>query len=95
MSALQTIVTPEVCHKWSEIAIQLDFSLPRRKTIKDKCREDPEKCCTEMFDYWLSTDDGVKPKTWKTLLYVLRNMKLTAALENIEKGLQQLSTTHL
>jgi len=93
MRTLQLIVTPQVCHKWSDIAIQLELSHPRRTTIKDKCHEDPEKCCKEMFDHWLNTNDGVKPKTWGLVLKVLRDIKLTPTASNIEKGLKQLLTT--
>jgi len=90
MLSLQAIVIPEVGHEWSGIAIRLDFTYSRRTIISDKCNKDPEKCCKEMFDHWLNTDDGVKPKTWGTLLKVLRDIKLTAAAENIEKGLPEI-----
>jgi len=85
MLSLQAIVIPEVGHKWSSIAIRLDFTYSRRTMISEKCVNDPEKCCKEMFDHWLNTDDGIQPKTWGTLLKVLRDVKLTAAAENIEK----------
>ena len=90
MLSIQAIVIPEVGHKWSDIAIRLDFTYSRRTIISDKCNNDPEKCCKEMFDRWLNTDDGVKPKTWGTLLEVLRDIKLTGAAENIEKGLTKI-----
>jgi len=88
MPTLQRIVTPKVCHKWSDIAIQLEFSRAKRKSISDKYL-DPEECCKEMFDIWLDTDDGLKPKTWRTLLKVLTDIKLSEAAKNIEDELTE------
>ena len=90
MSTLQRIVTPKVCHMWSDISIQLEFSYPTWKSISDKCHRDPGECCKEMFDLWLNTDDGLKPKTWRTLLKVLTDIKLSETATNIEKELTEL-----
>ena len=32
------------------------------KIIEENCRDDPVKCCTELFRQWLSSDYGVDQK---------------------------------
>ena len=59
--------------------------------IKLNYQRDSTGCCRELFKDWLSTDNGVTPKTWSKLLSQLRKVKeLTAALDTIEKELEQL-----
>ena len=36
--------------------------------IKLKNNDNPKKCCKDIFKDWLSTDHGVGPKTWSTLI---------------------------
>ena len=44
--------------------------------------------CCELLCEWLSTDHGIKPKTWTTLLTALKQIKkLTSASNEIEKDL--------
>ena len=38
------------------------------------------KCCVELLENWLSTDKGVSPKSWSTLIEVLRQIKSLASM---------------
>ena len=49
--------------------------------IKDNHPQDAEKCCTEMFDYWLSVDTGA---SWNKLIATLKNIDEIALAEKIE-----------
>ena len=47
-----------------------------------------KKCYQQLLKDWLSTDRGVSPKTWDTLLKQLEEVpELTTSVENIKKQL--------
>ena len=49
------------------------------------------KCCKELFKNWLATDNGVKPKIWRTLLDKLKEIEeLYGVTEDIIKILIQM-----
>jgi len=92
MSILTKTVVPKVAHLWIKVAWQLELDDARVNIIKRKCQGDPEDCCEEMFDYWLYSSDGIKPKQWDKLLEALKEIsKLTASTEQIETELMELS----
>ena len=62
------------------VADYLEFTLPLIKIIEENCRHDPVKCCTELFRHWLSSDYGVGPKTWSTLIVALKEIKQLATV---------------
>ena len=91
MHHLNKIVIPEVAAEWKDIAYALDYNISTVKQIQSKCKEDPEKSCKELFEDWLSTDNGIKPKTWQTLMDKLKEVdKLHSATEKITKKLNQM-----
>ena len=47
-------------NEWEYIAEVLRYDLATIKSIKDKEREDPKKCCQEFFKDWLMTNNGAK-----------------------------------
>jgi len=48
----------------------------------------PRECCTALLKDWISTDNGVKPKTWRKLIEVLSEMdEMESVVEEIIKGL--------
>ena len=72
------------------MAYFLEFEVPRVEIIRKQYPNDPEESCTEVFVHWLSSDEGIGPKTWGVLLKALKNIKkLTAVTEQIEKELTQ------
>ena len=90
MSKLLGIVFPKVAAHWDMIAYNLDFKIETVKIIKEKCFNNPEKCCKEVFICWLTSKEGISPKTWGVLLDALNEITdLTAATEQIKKELIQ------
>ena len=65
---MNLIVVPRVCVWWEDVAFALYYKIPTVDTIKQKHHDDPKKCCRALFIDWLSTNNGVSPKTWSTLL---------------------------
>ena len=89
MKHLHQLVIPKVASEWKTVADYLEFKLSLIKIIEEQCRNDPVKCCTELFRQWLSSDDGVGPKTWSTLIIILKEIRLlSAATQEIEENLK-------
>ena len=83
MKDLLTIVVPRIASEWNDVAHHLNFDISEIKIIREKCREDPEKCCRELFERWLQVESD--RKTWKTLLIAFKHIQeLTAVTEEIE-----------
>ena len=90
MSKLLTIVVPKVAAYWEILAYCLELEISRVKIIKEKCTSNPENCCKEVFIHWLTSKEGINPKTWGTLLKTLKEIEdLKAVTEAIEKELNQ------
>ena len=88
MKNLVTIVVPRIAAEWNTVAYYMDFEIAEIKTIREKCREDPEKCCTELLERWLQMGSD---RSWATLLTVFKQVRnLTAVTEKIENDLQNL-----
>ena len=89
MKHLHQLVIPNVAAQWKMVADYLEFKLPIIKVIEEQCRNDPVKCCTELFRQWLSTDYGVGPRTWSKLIKTLKEIKqLSMVTKEIEQKLQ-------
>ena len=89
MKQLLTSVVPRIAAKWDKVAHFMEFSIPSIEIIQRQCRDDPEECCYQLLKKWISTDQGVTPKNWATLLSVLKQIKALANVCNeIEKDLK-------
>ena len=89
MKRLTNVVLPKIAADWKIVAINLEFESSTIRIIQQRGRDDPEKCCLEMLTEWVTTDHGVGPKTWDTLLHALKeSKKLTNACNEIEKELK-------
>ena len=89
MYDLVTIVIPKIKAGWTDVAYALRFKISSVDAIKEKHSNDPKKCCRDVFVAWLSTEQGVSPKTWSTLLHKLKGIELTLAAEEIIEELYQ------
>ena len=88
MKQLVISVVPRIATEWNSVAHCLEFTIPSIKIIRKKCRDDPEECCRTLLEEWISTDQGVTPKNWTTLLSVLKQIEgLTRACDKIKKEL--------
>lgn len=81
----------KVSSEWEEVAYALGYKISNVKFIRNKHKEDPKKCCREVFEDWLTTSNGVKPKTWHTLLVRLKEIEsLGSVTEEITEKLMQM-----
>ena len=88
MILLLKIVIPKIKVDWEDVAYTLHYRIMMVKMIKEKHRGDPKKCCKELFEDWLTTSNGVHPKTWRTLLDRLNELvDLTLATQVIKQEL--------
>ena len=88
MRLLHEIVIPRIAPKWNVVADYLDYEVEYKQVIKERCQHDPERCCVELLEDWLSSDRGVSPKSWSKLIEALRAIRsLTAATEMIVQDL--------
>ena len=90
MSDLLKIVLPKTAAHWDTLAYFLNFEVPTVQIITKQYPNDLEGSCKEVFILWLTSDEGISPKTWGVLLKSLKEIKkLTAVTEQIEKELKQ------
>ena len=95
MHDLNKIVTPKVSSEREYMAYELRYEVPKVRSIRSNHNGDPKKCCQELFEDWLTTGNGAKPKTWKTLLGKLVEVEeLVSAAEKIKEELIQMDLQH-
>ena len=90
MHDLNMIVVPKVSAEWEDVAFALRYEISVVRQISGKHKEDPKKCCKELFKDWLETSNGVEPKIWQTLLDKLKEIEElhSIAKDIIEKLIQ-------
>ena len=88
MKLLHEIVVPRIAADWSMVADYLEYELEYKRLIREKGHDDPQKCCVELFENWLTSNRGISPKSWSKLIEVLREItSLKATTEKIVKDL--------
>ena len=87
---LKMIVVPRTAAHWITLATFLDFEVARVELIKRQCCGSPRDSCIKVFNHWLTSDEGISPKTWGVLLEILKEIEnLTSVTEKIEEELIQ------
>ena len=86
MKELHEFVIPHIASYWREVADYLEYNIGVIKTIKEKCNNNPVKCCDDLLRNWLSTNNGVGPKTWSTLIFTLMDI---TDLEEVARHIEQ------
>ena len=76
-------------NEWIKIALLMNFGLSDVQNIKKKCGDDPKKCCTEIFERWLSAG-----RKWENLLPILKEVLDSETFENIEGKLENIEKAH-
>ena len=90
MRLLHEIVVPRIAADWSVVADYLEYEVEYKQVIRERCHNDPERCCVELLEDWLSSDRGVSPKSWYRLIEALKQIKsLTALTEMIMQDLSK------
>ena len=85
-------VVPQIMAHWQDVAYHsLQYDVSTVTAIEKKCANDPKRCCLEVFQDWMNTENGVDPKTWGTLLTQLKKVEgLTDTVEEIRKSFKSL-----
>lgn len=89
MWQLNVVVIPKIMAYWKDVAYNsLHYDVLEVKGIEEKHKNDPKKCCQELFEKWLCAHKSGDTKTWESLLAQLKNVEeLTSAVEEISKEL--------
>ena len=89
---LYQFIVPEIIVHCKEVAfISLHYDHSTVKRIEASHKGEPKKCCQLLLGDWLSTNNGVGPKTWETLLKQLKEFeKLAASVEEIDEIVKNL-----
>ena len=74
MKWMHKVIIPKVCYCWRTVADYLEYPVEKKKEIEERQRGDPYNCCAELMEDWLASDRGVTPKTWQTLVSVLKEV---------------------
>jgi len=89
MKDLHKTVFPKIAAEWRKVADFLDYDIPTIKLFAETGKGDPMKCCTVVFSDWLTTDNGLTPKTWSTLIATVKEIdQLSGVAEHIEESLK-------
>ena len=74
--------------QWIEVGRMLNFSEPDIKNILDPTTHgDTTKCCGTLLSKWLqgyNNRNDSRPKTWETLLEVMRDVRLDELADKLE-----------
>ena len=91
MEFLIKCVIPKVEAYWVDVAYAvLKYDIPTVDSIKQAHQNNVRACCRALFENWLTTAHGIKPKTWSTLLTHLQEVgEFTGATEMIKEELEQ------
>ena len=94
MGNINKIVVPRIQAEWEDVAYALSYEISTVNGIRAS-GEDPKKCCKRLFIDWLSTDHGVTPKTWSTLIEKLKEVdELATATNEIITELEKLAESN-
>ena len=89
MKDLHKFVIPKVAAEWKTVADYLQIDQSAQCIIEEQFRNQPVKCCAELFRKWLNSNCGQGPKSWSTLITALKEIEdLTAVTEEIEQQLK-------
>ena len=87
MRNLIKIVIPRIEADWEDLAYLLEFDMNTVKNIREGCC-DNKKRCKKLLVVWLSSSQGVAPKTWSKLLERIKEVDSSErASDDIEKEL--------
>ena len=77
------IIIPKIKSKWEYVAYFMNYTIPAVKGFKTS---DDDACYCNLFTDWLSTNNGIIPKTWCTLLKCIKDVEdLQVVAETIEE----------
>ena len=88
MRRLIKIVIPKIAADWEYFAYSMEYDINAVKTIEKDC-QNSNYCCKKLFEDWLTSSHGTKPKTWGKLLERIKEVEsLKGTAETIEEELK-------
>lgn len=92
MRYLNQFNIPKIATYWKKVADSLEFEIQTIEEIEKNFHRDLQECCDEMMRRWLSTEVGLKPKLWSTLIKAIKEVsQLTSISETIENDVKKIS----
>lgn len=77
-------------NKWERIATRLHFEQNRISRIWTDSQSNTERACRSVFSIWLDGKDGLRtPRTWGTVINVLKESDLSQLAEELKEVLQE------
>ena len=78
----------EIAPHWNYLGIQLleEKYVHKLKIIKEDHPADTERCCTEMFKYWLDVDTKA---SWNKLIDALKQIAQNTLAEKIKEDISK------
>ena len=80
-------IVDEMAPKWKRVGRMLNFSEANIDSIGTTNRGEPDVCCEELLSQWLQGHNNAndsRPKTWETLLELMRDARLGELAEKIK-----------
>ena len=81
-------IPEQIGRKYTEFGVQLlkDRTGARVSNMVEKHRGDPQKINTEILQEWLQNEHGERPVSWRMLVEVLRDIKLSELARDTEEA---------
>lgn len=90
MRDLICIVFPKIRAKWKFVAYLMNYTTYDVNAFENDS-QNLEESCLNLFTDWLTTDKGIKPKTWHMLIKEIKKVNgLQYAAEDITKEVKEL-----
>ena len=86
MTLVTQYVVPVIDNEWEEVCERLEYSAAIKNLISRTNKGLPRECCRALLEDWVTTDNGVKPKTWEKLIEVLSEI---SSLAMVTKQIKQ------
>ena len=86
MGLVSKHVIPRICAKWEQVCEHLQYSTAIKNMIGRTNGGLPSECCTALLKDWITTDNGVKPKTYEKFIEVLSQI---SSLAMVTKQIKQ------
>ena len=86
MVLVNKYVIPRISTEWEQVCEHLQYSTAIKNMISRTNKGLPSDCCIALLEDWISTDNGVKPKTWEKLIEVLSQI---SSLAMVTKQIKQ------
>ena len=89
MKLLHKHVIPKFTADWRIAAEFLELDATTIDHVEETFGSDPIRCCEETFRKWLKGGESVGPKTWSSLMTILKESgRFRAVAEEISRKLK-------